>query len=464
MAGDHGGKDEKHSGKDDGGKPKGMLRRAAAHAASHVMARTSADRDQPQYSQTPPAVMHANPMEARTSRAPKRSQTLDTAAAAKAPTQAPASQGTSDHPPFPPAAANPNPTAAQVPATVPPALLPAAAPAARPATPAKEQVERARSAEPQVQRERQMMEHIESLEMRNTHLEERCKFYESDPYRNELTSIRTHLQVNDLLEPWQISQKFQAINKDVENVSRNLSEFLADSYTAKAPCNTGDFFLFSQNRPPKTDEQSGGTPVSAEDFVDFCCRSLINEQLMTKILHPQVFHPGLGSQENKLIGEMYESVRTKERQIIAGRWRISSFNVYKHIEFSAKDIALKLCQGALGHVCQGVYGEEPAETALSKVYPEIVAVFEHAWEWHSLAKSSVVLLDYEPFYIQPGSPYTPEHHALEGRKSKPPASGTVLLTSRLGLISSEAQGEDKPPIRIIQSKATTLTAEYFLGS
>ncbi|QRV77752.1 hypothetical protein RhiJN_05767 [Ceratobasidium sp. AG-Ba] len=462
MAGDHGGKDDggKHNGKDDGGKGKGMLRRAAAH----VMPRTSADKDQPQYSQTPPAVMHPNPMETRASRTPKRSQTLDTGAAAKPPSQTPTSQGASEYLSPAPAAANPNPTAAQVPATVPPTLLPAPAPVVPPATPAKEHVERARSAEPQAQRERLMIEHIESLELRNKHLEERCKFYESDPYRNELTSIRTHLQVNDLLEPWQISQKFQAINKDVENVSRNLSEFLADSYTAKGPCNTGDFFLFSQNRPPKTDQQSGGTPVSAEDFVDFCCRSLINEQLMTKILHPQVFHPGLGSQENKFIGEMYESVRTKERQIIAGRWRISSFNAYKHIEFSAKNIALKLCQGALGHVCQGVYGEEPAETALSKVYPEIVAVFEHAWEWYSLAKSSVVLLDYEPFYIQPGSPYTPEHHALEGRKSKPPASGTILLTSRLGLISSEAQGEDKPPIRIIQSKATTLTAEYFLGS
>jgi hypothetical protein len=152
-----------------------------------------------------------------------------------------------------------------------------------------------------------------------------------------------------------------------------------------------------------------------------------------------------------------------ESQVIAGRWRVSSFNSHKDLSYPYQKQAVEFCEHALRGLCNHIYGETSIEHALNTIFPQIEALFKHVWEWYSTAKSSVVMLDFQPYRVQAGSAFDPEHVTLNGRKPKPPSSGTILLTSRLGLISSEAQGGGREPQRSYQVKATVLAAEYFLS-
>ncbi|KAG9091990.1 hypothetical protein FRC06_000296 [Ceratobasidium sp. 370] len=373
---------------------------------------------------------------------------------ATAPPALPALIPASTPPPGPAPASAPAPALAPAPA---PASSPAPAPSAATTASAANSERRIGARQPVDPRE----ERIRELKEQINQLEEQCEFYKGGQYRQELLSIRTHLQVNDLKEPWQISQEFQAINKEVENVSRNLSEYLADRFQPAVPSfHTSDFVASAQSNSAKAERSPY---VSPEDFVDFRCRSLINEELMVVLFDEKFFHPALEPGPNELLTTMYKKIQMQEPQIIAGRWRVSSFSAHKSLAFPYQDAAHRLCQEIILEFCRHIYGDKPAEEALNKVYPEIIAIFKHAWLWYSSNKSSLVLLDFQPYYYCPGSPFDPEYTILEGRKMKPPSSKTILLTTRLGLISSEAQGGGKPPQQIVQAKAAALTAEYFMN-
>ncbi|KAG8727345.1 hypothetical protein FRC12_022592, partial [Ceratobasidium sp. 428] len=203
---------------------------------------------------------------------------------ASAPAPAPNSVSVQALAPTPAVVPAPTPAQAQAPAPAPAQVLPP--------VPAREKrIGTPKPVDPQAERIQQ--------------LEEVCRYYESQAYHRELLSIRNHLQVNDLQEPWQISQKFQEINKKVENVSRNLSEYLADRFSTTVELRASNF-VTSQNRLNKTERDP---PIPAEDFVDFHCRSLINEELMRTLFDENLFHPVLESGSNKMLSAMYENVR-----------------------------------------------------------------------------------------------------------------------------------------------------------
>lgn len=94
--------------------------------------------------------------------------------------------------------------------------------------------------------------------------------------------------------------------------------------------------------------------------------------------------------------------------------------------------------------------------------PDVEKLLEHAWAWNVITKAAVVMLDFHPYHVLPGDVYDPERVNLEGgRKSKPPASGSILVTTRLGLMSSETTGKSPTAQYSYQLKANVLAAEYF---
>ncbi|KAG8727383.1 hypothetical protein FRC12_022546 [Ceratobasidium sp. 428] len=212
--------------------------------------------------------------------------------------------------PAPTTAPAPNPVPVQAPVPT-PAVVPTPTPAQAPA-PASAQAQAQAPAQAHVlpsvpTREKRIgtPQPVDPQAERIQRLEEMCRYYESQAYHRELLSIRNHLQVNDLQEPWQISQKFQEINKKVENVSRNLSEYLADRFSTTVELRASNF-VTSQNRLSKTERDP---PIPAEDFVDFHCRSLINEELIRTLFDENLFHPVLESGSNKMLSAMYGNVR-----------------------------------------------------------------------------------------------------------------------------------------------------------
>lgn len=295
-------------------------------------------------------------------------------------------------------------------------------------------------------------------------LSKQIEFLQSDLYRQEVTSIRTHLQVNDLQEPWQISQKFEEITKQVENISRNLSERLAQSKFTGSP-KTVDLVRYPRHYMSRSELKHPATEatyaIEPEDFIDFGCRALINDCLM-KMFDPNVFHPALKPEQNQMLVSMYERIREKEPQVIAGRWRVSSFNSYEKLSYFPKEQARKLCREILSSFCAGPFNQEACTEAINSISSDVEKLFEYAWSWNVLTKTSVVMLDFHPYHVLPGELYNPADTNLEGgRKAKPPTSGSILVTTRLGLMSSEASGKSTPPQYSYQLKANVLAAEYF---
>lgn len=293
-------------------------------------------------------------------------------------------------------------------------------------------------------------------------LSNQCYFYQSEPYRQEVLSIRTHLQVNDPQEPWQISQKFGDITKQVENISRNLGEFLASSYKAIASPRATHFSPVLRRCMTHPDHPVAEAPIDVEpeDFIDFGCRALINDCLM-KMLNPEVFHPALSPEQNLLLVDLYKKIRKQDPQIISGRWRVSAFKSHENLPYPPKDQAANICQ-IIFLLCTHIYEPEACTKAIERISSEVENLAKVAWSWNVLAKTSMVTLDFHPYHILPGEAYSPDRVNLEGgRKSKPPASGSILATTRLGLMSSEAPGRSMEPVYSYQLKATVLAKEYF---
>ncbi|CAE6455134.1 unnamed protein product [Rhizoctonia solani] len=317
----------------------------------------------------------------------------------------------------------------------------------------KEQEKAIQQKDVEIKHSRELFEHFKS----------KSAYLESDSYRNEVVSIRRHLQVDELCEPWEINKKFSEIVRKVEDISRDMGEALG-SLPAVAKFTTLDLLkLLSrapENHPLAAAEPTG--ELDAEDFIDFGCRALINEALFNGVLGPSVFHPGLNSNENQFYCHLYRQVRKEEPQVVAGRWRISTLKVVSaNHAYESKNEAFRLCQETLLPFCSRVVESKACSELIQSMVPRFQELFERASEWDHLTKTSVIMLDFHPQFQPPGAPHDTHNTTLEGRRPKPPASKAVLLTSKLGLWSSHADGGGKEPKYSIQTKATMLAAEYF---
>ncbi|KAG8726711.1 hypothetical protein FRC11_014667 [Ceratobasidium sp. 423] len=303
---------------------------------------------------------------------------------------------------------------------------------------------------------------IKILKENLAHFINKSENLESEPYRKEVLSIRKHLQVDDLCEPWEINKKFGEIVRKVEDISRDMGEALGSLPPTLKPTTLDLLKLISTT--PETQPTAAAVPTAdldIEEFVDFGCRALINRALFHSILGSSIFHPGLKPDENKALCDMYHQIRKQESQVLSGRWRISTLKLYANNPYSSKEDAFRVCENALYPFCGTVVDPAACGELIQSMIPRLEELFELALKWNRLAKNSVVMLDFHPRYHAPGSVYDSQHTILEGRRPKPPASKAVLLTSKLGLWSSSAVGGGKDPEYSIQTKATMLAAEYF---
>ncbi|CAE6528835.1 unnamed protein product [Rhizoctonia solani] len=289
----------------------------------------------------------------------------------------------------------------------------------------------------------------------------KCLNLESDAYRQEVLSIRRHLQVDELCEPWEITQKFGEIVRKVEDISRDMGEELGPLQPIGKHTTLDLLKLISKAPEEHSPAATPTADLDVEDFIDFGCRALINEALFNSVLGPSVFHPGLRPETNAFYCDLYSRIRQQESQVVAGRWRISTLKLHANQSYSPRDGAMHLCQDILLPFCSTVIESKACLDLIQSMLPRFEELFDRACAWEHLSKNSVVMLDFHPRYQSPGSPHDSLYTILEGRKPKPPSSKAVLLTSKLGLWSSNAVGGGKEPEYSIQTKATVLAAEYF---
>lgn len=150
-----------------------------------------------------------------------------------------------------------------------------------------------------------------------------------------------------------------------------------------------------------------------------------------------------------------------ESQVIAGRWRVSTFKAFSSHTLSHDEMARQVLE-RLSSLCRQVYKSDVCSNAIDSISSSVMELVERALTWTYMAKGSVVMLDFHPQFYAPGDPFDEQCAGLEGPKPKLPASKTILLTSKLGLLSSRAVEGVKHPEYSLQTKATVLATEYFL--
>ncbi|KAJ1303478.1 hypothetical protein OPQ81_011665 [Rhizoctonia solani] len=289
----------------------------------------------------------------------------------------------------------------------------------------------------------------------------KCENLVGDPYRQEVLSIRRHLQIDEQYEPWEINKRFGEIVRKVDDISRDMGDALSSFQPIGRHTTLELLKLVSRkSEDPFLAAAKPTTDIDIEDFIDFGCRALINEVLINEILGYSIFHPGLGPKENAYFCELYSQIRRKEPQVLAGRWRISTLKLHADRSYSPKEQALRLCKHTLLPFCSAVIESQSCVELIQSMAPRFEDLFTRAYNWNNLAKSSV-MLDYHPQFQPPGSVFETHNTLLEGRKPKPPSSNTILLTSKLGLWSSNALGGGEEPEYSFQTKSTMLAAEYF---
>lgn len=130
---------------------------------------------------------------------------------------------------------------------------------------------------------------------------------------------RTQLQIGDDREPAEITTAFWSINRDIDNLCRDISEDLAYLCTQEAepPIKTSLDVRNMQGVQralygkvavhPSLIQSSFGTGRPIAEFMDFSLQFLINRDLNHYIFRP--FHPLMTSDENKCISRLYEGLR-----------------------------------------------------------------------------------------------------------------------------------------------------------
>ncbi|CAE6513199.1 unnamed protein product [Rhizoctonia solani] len=306
---------------------------------------------------------------------------------------------------------------------------------------------------------------IQNLQKTVAEQEAKIRYYQSEPYREEVLSIRRHLRVAEEHEPWWISQKFNEITGRVEDISGEISELLLPLQPTCQPT-THDLFeglRFPQDASRPSVKHISRYSIRPDEYIDFGCRALINRFLMDYIFNDREFHPSLSSEENRTLCSRYQKIRMQDPQVIAGHWRVSTVKSLGDVHTDHAGISQWLCQcqEVLTPFCRNIYNLESSSQTLDSITPELSELLKLASEWRSFIDLSVVMYDFHPQFLGPGAEFGINEVEIEGIKPNTPPSNKVILTTRLGLLSSRALGESREPESATQSKLGVITSDYF---
>ncbi|QRV77753.1 hypothetical protein RhiJN_05768 [Ceratobasidium sp. AG-Ba] len=286
--------------------------------------------------------------------------------------------------------------------------------------------------------------------------------------------MRSHLQVNDELEPGEIASAFRSINKDIDNLCRDISEDLAKSYGSRGSVKLSSsldvrdmlavqkILYGSTGVPSALIESFAGKGRPIDEFMDFSLMYLLNRELHHHIFRP--FHPLMTREQDETISQTYQGVRRQDAQVISGRWRISTFQAHQSkfaqsIQQWLDAFRSGLTKEILLPFLVAVYGNA---VRLSHRHEQgLASIISKAYRWNQMVKTDVILLDFQPIMFPNGTRYDPTSMRLLDPKIAPVPAEPIISTVSLGLQSSEAEGGGHPVRRVWQERVMVLTNDYF---
>ncbi|GAB1527989.1 hypothetical protein RhiTH_011178 [Rhizoctonia solani] len=264
--------------------------------------------------------------------------------------------------------------------------------------------------------------HIRDLEKAVQHYQSRLQ--EEEVLKQELSSIRQNLLLDDEDEPWVIVKNFEEINKKVDSISLKLRNALCGS-DARQELTTSDLVEGLTVHNESTVPTKAIHPIGADEFIELGCRAMLNRFLLETALNRRMMNPDWDVTRNELCYAILKSVQAKEAQVNAGRWRISTFKTIPAEAHTRWETETK-------RFCDGT---------MRLVAPDIIALLNQAYSWSYRTRSTILMLDFRVVYYSPGSQFNISSAELDGSEAKLGIPEVVFLTSKLGLLSYKTTGD-----------------------
>ncbi|KAF8673112.1 hypothetical protein RHS04_07679 [Rhizoctonia solani] len=319
--------------------------------------------------------------------------------------------------------------------------------------------------------------HIRDLEKAVQHYQSRLQ--EEEVLKQELSSIRQNLLLDDEDEPWVIVKNFEEINKKVDSISLKLRNALCGA-DARQELTTSDLVEGLTAHNESTVPTKAIHPIGADEFIELGCRAMLNRFLLETALNRRMMNPDWDVTRNELCYAILKSVQAKgmkftqyntsigveinlelEAQVNAGRWRISTFKTIPAEAHTRWETETKrFCDGSLFPFCKIAYRTEACSAAMRLVAPDIIALLNQAYSWSYRTRSTILMLDFRVVYYSPGSQFNISSAELDGSEAKLGIPEVVFLTSKLGLLSYKTTGDGNRQY-VCQAKALVLGEGYF---
>ncbi|KAG8732574.1 hypothetical protein FRC11_012527 [Ceratobasidium sp. 423] len=296
--------------------------------------------------------------------------------------------------------------------------------------------------------------------------------------RQEYSSLRSQLQLQENFEQSEIVQELKDLNRRIDDIGRSFSAHLTDKYvlttfdkdlgdtTALDARNLHELkiLLGGADDKPSLISSTEGKGMDAEGFLDFSIRSLLCTMLYVGVFRP--FHPSIPVSQSKWLHDIYEDIRTREPQAVAGKWRSNTFkSIYispsaDATESAIREMTTEFFSARLNSLIIHFFGQinNPFEAYHLRHLHDLV---KEAWEWNTKLKEDVIILG--DFRVTTyGTPFNPTYmEEFELDVAKPQAQH-VLGTLGLGLISQRAVGGGQPPEETVVCRALVATENLYM--
>ncbi|CAE6494305.1 unnamed protein product [Rhizoctonia solani] len=297
--------------------------------------------------------------------------------------------------------------------------------------------------------------------------------------RQEYSSLRSQLQLQENVEQSQVVQTLRDINRMIDDIGRSVSAYLTDNYVrstfgkdatrvtalhSRDRSTLMDLFAHQEGRSSLI-AHSNGQGMRIEEFLDYSIRHFLCEFLAIRLFRP--FHPGIDTSLSKALLASYENIQNREPQAIAGKWRAETFKSLHRAgsdgsrasEEQITSLLDALLTRRLRPLVKSVFGRDiPLEDAHTA---NLRSLIRTAWDWNSSLKGEVIMLgDFVQTYF-PRTRFDAEQMEEFEAISPDHVPSAALGTLALGLVCRRAAGGGNPINGIVVCKAVVATRTIF---
>lgn len=305
----------------------------------------------------------------------------------------------------------------------------------------------------------------------------------------EYASLRSLYQLHNHIEQKDIVQGLTDLNFKIRRLGQAISKRLIDHHVESALGKDPDDVttLDASDLPElkswfqKRDDihhnhsslvlSSDGTGRDVDSFFDLAICTSLCTLLVNEIFQP--FYPCVDraqyAPDSSRMAAIYQEVQQQEPQYMAGKWRSITFkSIHKPTDSSTVDgcitaLTEKFLHESLRPLITHFLGLRQEDVKLPQQH------FDHcrqlvrmAWEWNLKLKEEVIMLgDFEQTTYAHCSIFDPT--LMEECEPNPrrPQPECILGTLGLGLVSSQAVGEGRPPEKVVVCKAVVITDSFY---